>query len=159
MNFDEKASGKLREMATTQHFTPSYPGRIHWWLRSSSTLRSISWRQMGKVRSCGLHSPSTRPRGEPGGHKRQGGRGTGTAKEMLIPSAVIHKSWYFPFWPGRWGRWEKVPLPCSIESELASKYNLATPQAVNSQGKAVSTLVMAQEHFVLASLSWYKPSM
>lgn len=91
MNFDEKASGKLREMATTPHFTPSYPGRIHCWLWSSSTLRNISWRQMGKGRSCGLHGPSTRPRRELGGPKRQGGSGTGTAKETLIPSAVIYK--------------------------------------------------------------------
>lgn len=28
-------------------------------------------------------------KGEPGGHKRQGGRGTGTVKEMLIPNAVM----------------------------------------------------------------------
>lgn len=37
----------------------------------------------------GLCNPSMRWRGEPGGCKRQGARGTGTVKEMLIPNAAM----------------------------------------------------------------------
>ena len=128
-----------------------------WWLQSSSTLTSVSWRQMGKVRSCGLCSPSTRWRGEPGSRKGRGASGTGKGKEMLIPNAVtqIGLSDAFAFDQAGGKRCPSLAL----KRQFASKYNLATPQAINSQGEAItSTLVMAQEHFMLSSLSWYKSS-
>lgn len=164
MNFDEKASGKLRESASTQHFTPvpaaAYRGtsvRIGWWLQPSSTLTSISWRQMGKERSCGLHSPCTRWRGEPGVCKSWGGSGTGTGKVMLNPSAVIQIGLGDAF-PSDQADGKRCPSR-ALKREFALKYNLATPQTINSQGEAMrSTLVTAQEHFMLSLLSWYKPS-
>lgn len=76
---------------------------------------------------------------------------------MLIPNAVIQIGLGDAF-PSDQPDWKRCPS-LALRREFASKYNLANPQAINSQGEAMrSTLVMAQEHFMLSSLSWYKPS-
>lgn len=116
--------------------------RISQWSQPGPTLTRVSWRQIGKVRSCGLRSPSMRRRGEPGGGKRGGCSRRGTGKEMLIPKAVIQIGLGDTF-PSDQADGKRCPsLP--LKREFASKYNLATPQAINSQGEAMrSTLVMA----------------
>lgn len=78
-------------------------------------------------------------------------------KDMLIPSAVIQTGFSDVF-PSEQTDGKRSPS-LALKREFASKHNLATPQAINSQGEAMrSTSVMAQEHFILSSLSWYKPS-
>lgn len=76
---------------------------------------------------------------------------------MLIPSAVIEIGLGDAF-PSDQADGKRCPS-LALKREFASKRNLGTPQAINSQGEAMrSALVMAQEHFMLSSPSWYKPS-